>query len=191
MLVAAGAGSGGGSAQDSTGWSQGGGGLPRHAHDLPLPLQDPMARDGREAAADARSGGGSGVVVARRWWAMPVIFFVCLPCVPQRSARQTWTRCSLAPSPSLTFCLSCVLINARQRFFTVPSGEDTVRKARTLPCKKVSCALCRAPRQKTHGKAFAVRFLVFVVRPRRTAKPVSRSEGCLCVYKEPMYILRE
>jgi hypothetical protein len=35
----------------------------------------------------------------------------------------------------------------------------------TLPCKILSCVLCRAPRQKTHGKAFAV-------RPRRTAKPV-------------------
>jgi hypothetical protein len=169
MLVAAGAGSGGGSAQDSTGWSQGGGGLPRHAHGLPLPLQDPMARDGREAAADARSGGGSGVVVARRWWAMPVIFFVCLPCVPQRSARQrynclscvfrpgarqTWTRCRLAPSPSLTFCLSCVLINARQRFFTVPSGgrHELYRAKR-----------CRVP---------------FVVRldKKRTAKPL------LCVF---------
>jgi hypothetical protein len=156
MVVAAGAGSGGGSAQDSTGWSQGGGGLPRHAHDLPLPLQDPMARDGREAAAGARSGGGSGVVVPRRWWAMPMVFFVCLSCVPQRSARQrhkTWTPCRLAPSPSVTFCLSCVIINAQQRFFTVRSGG-----------RRTAMGLYRAKRCRV---PFAVR-----LDKKRTAKPL-------------------
>jgi hypothetical protein len=32
--------------------------------------------------------------------------------------------------------------------------------------------VCRAPRQKTHGKGFAVRFLAFAVRSGRTAKPL-------------------
>jgi hypothetical protein len=36
--------------------------------------------------------------------------------------------------------------------------------------KKVSCALCHAFPGKTHGKVFAVRFLFFAVRSRRTAK---------------------
>jgi hypothetical protein len=51
----------------------------------------------------------------------------------------------------------------------------------TLPCKKVLCALCRAPRQKMHDRAFAVQFLVFAVRPRRTAKPMFPvvSESCM------------
>jgi hypothetical protein len=34
------------------------------------------------------------------------------------------------------------------------------------------CALCRAPRQKTHGKGFVVRFMAFAVRSGRTAKPL-------------------
>jgi hypothetical protein len=40
------------------------------------------------------------------------------------------------------------------------------------PCKMLPCALCRAPRQKTHDKGFAVRFKAFVVRSGRTAKPL-------------------
>jgi hypothetical protein len=39
----------------------------------------------------------------------------------------------------------------------------------SLPCKLLPCALCRAPRWKTHGKNFAVRFWAFAVRPWRTA----------------------
>jgi hypothetical protein len=38
----------------------------------------------------------------------------------------------------------------------------------TLPCKMLPCALCRAPRRKTHDKDFAVRFHAFAVRPGRT-----------------------
>jgi hypothetical protein len=34
------------------------------------------------------------------------------------------------------------------------------------------CAICRAPRRKTHSKEFAVRFRAFAVRPWRTAKPL-------------------
>jgi hypothetical protein len=34
------------------------------------------------------------------------------------------------------------------------------------------CALCRAPRRKTHDKEFAVRFRAFAVRHGRTAKPL-------------------
>jgi hypothetical protein len=30
------------------------------------------------------------------------------------------------------------------------------------------CALCRAPRRKTHGKEFTVRFRAFAVSPWRT-----------------------
>jgi hypothetical protein len=41
-----------------------------------------------------------------------------------------------------------------------------------LPCKMLPCALCRAPRRKTHDKEFAVRFRAFVVRPWRTANPL-------------------
>jgi hypothetical protein len=87
---------------------------------------------------------------------------------------------SVTPAvPSVTFvcraphvthdkvCSPCVIEEgARQREFTV---------------KKLPCALCCALSQKTHGKAFAVRFLAFAVRPRRTAKHVfpvvGRSHG--------------
>jgi hypothetical protein len=41
-----------------------------------------------------------------------------------------------------------------------------------LPCKMLPCALCHAPRQKTHGKGFAVCFKAFAVRSGRTAKPL-------------------
>jgi hypothetical protein len=62
--------------------------------------------------------------------------------------------------------------------------EEGARQ-REFTCKKLSCALCRAPPQKTHGKAIAVRFLAFAVRPRRTAKhvfPVVTSQWVFCCF---------
>jgi hypothetical protein len=49
---------------------------------------------------------------------------------------------------------------------------DAAHDKGALPCKMLPCALCRAPRQKTHGKEFAVRFSAFAVCPWRTAKPL-------------------
>jgi hypothetical protein len=86
MVVAAGAGSVGGSAQIRK-LRQVGSRRRRPssacARPPSLPLQDHVARDGREAVAGTRSGGGSGAVVARRWRAMPAFFLflsVCRAC---------------------------------------------------------------------------------------------------------------
>jgi hypothetical protein len=35
--------------------------------------------------------------------------------------------------------------------------SDAAHGKGASPCKMLPCALCRAPRQKTHGKGFAVR----------------------------------
>jgi hypothetical protein len=48
--------------------------------------------------------------------------------------------------------------------------SDAAHGKGVLPCKMLPCALYRAPRQKTHGKEFAVRFKAFAVRSWRTAK---------------------
>jgi hypothetical protein len=48
----------------------------------------------------------------------------------------------------------------------------------SLPCKLLPCALCRAPRRKTHGKNFAVRFWAFAVAHGKP--PVSRSACIFC-----------
>jgi hypothetical protein len=50
--------------------------------------------------------------------------------------------------------------------------SDAAHGKGASPCKMLPCALCRAPRQKTHGKGFAVRFKAFAVRSGRTAKPL-------------------
>jgi hypothetical protein len=68
------------------------------------------------------------------------------------------------------FCLPCVAKkrtakNIYRALSDVAHGKDA------LPCKMLPCALCRAPRRKTHGKGFAVRFWSFAVRSWRTAKP--------------------
>jgi hypothetical protein len=54
-----------------------------------------------------------------------------------------------------------------------------------LSCKKLLCGLCHAFQWKTHGKAIAVRFLAFVVRPERTAK----AEFPVVVYQYHMHNL--
>jgi hypothetical protein len=55
------------------------------------------------------------------------------------------------------------------------------------PCKMLPCALCRAPRRKTHGKGFAVRFLAFAALGAHGKAPVSCS-ATLCV-NQPSWFL--
>jgi hypothetical protein len=50
--------------------------------------------------------------------------------------------------------------------------SDAAHGKGASPCKMLPCALCRAPRQKTHDKGFAVRFKAFAVRSGRTTKPL-------------------
>jgi hypothetical protein len=64
-------------------------------------------------------------------------------------------------------CLLCAKFATRlmvRRAFR----ENTKDKG-PLPCKNLPCGLCRAWPRKTHSKGFAVRFLLFAVRPKRTA----------------------
>jgi hypothetical protein len=68
--------------------------------------------------------------------------------------------------------LPCVVKKRTAKIF-YRALSDAAHGKGASPCKMLPCALCRAPRQKTHGKGFAV-------RSGRTAKPlfpVSRS-GC-------------
>jgi hypothetical protein len=67
------------------------------------------------------------------------------------------------------FCLPCV-VKKRTSKIIYRALSDVAHGKDTLPCKMLSCALCRAPRRKTHGKVFVVRFWAFVVRSWRTAK---------------------
>jgi hypothetical protein len=67
--------------------------------------------------------------------------------------------------------LPCV-VKKRTAKIVYRALSDAVHGKGALPCKMLPCALCRAPRQKTHGKGFAVRFKAFAVRSGRTAKPL-------------------
>jgi hypothetical protein len=122
----------------------------------------------------------------------------CLPCVfrkahdkqPMFAVRFSGRRTANNP------CLPCVLLPAHGKGCPTPFGAGAVScfwlpcvvKKRTTkivyhalsdvahgkgasPCKMLPYALCRAPRQKTHDKEFAVRFWAFAVRSWRTAKP--------------------
>jgi hypothetical protein len=101
----------------------------------------------------------------------------CLPCVFQAGARQTARVCRafcsrrtakgvprcLAPVPLVDFFLPCV-VKKRTTKIVYRALSGVAHGKGALPCKMLPCALCRAPRQKTHGKEFAV-------RSWRTAKP--------------------
>jgi hypothetical protein len=68
------------------------------------------------------------------------------------------------------FCLPCV-VKKRTTKIIYRALSDVAHGKDALPCKMLPCALCRAPRRKTHGKGFVVRFWSFVVRSWSTAKP--------------------
>jgi hypothetical protein len=120
----------------------------------------------------------------------------CLPCVFQAGARQTGAVRFSGRRTTKSLCLPCVLLLAHGKGCPTPFGADAVScfflpcvvKKRTakivyralsdvahdkvaLLCKMLPCALCRAPRRKTHDKEFAVRFWAFAVRSWRTTKP--------------------
>jgi hypothetical protein len=67
--------------------------------------------------------------------------------------------------------LPCVVKKRTAKIF-YRALSDAAHGKGASPCKMLPCALCRAPRQKTHGKGFAVRFKAFAVRSGRTAKPL-------------------
>jgi hypothetical protein len=67
--------------------------------------------------------------------------------------------------------LPCV-VEKRTANFVYRALSGAAHGKGASPCKMLPCALCRAPRRKTHDKGFAVRFLAFAVRSRRTAKPL-------------------
>jgi hypothetical protein len=67
--------------------------------------------------------------------------------------------------------LPCV-VKKRMAKILYRALSDAAHGKGALPCKMLPCALCCAPRRKTHGKEFAVRFWTFAVRPRRTANPL-------------------
>jgi hypothetical protein len=116
-----------------------------------------------------------------------------LPCVfspgarqrcfaPRRTAKGATRR--LPPVPSVAFFLPCV-VKKRTAKIIYRALSDVAHDKGALSCKMLPCALCRAPRQKTHAKEFAVRFKAFVVRSWRTAKPlfpvVKALEGRRCM----------
>jgi hypothetical protein len=107
-----------------------------------------------------------------------------LPCVfPWRTAKGV--ACRFIPAPSVAFFAVCrekthdkdhlpcvVRCGARQRGFTVQNATMC-----PLPCAPTRNAwqrVCRAPRRKTHGKEFVVRFRAFAVAHGKAA--VSRCE---------------
>jgi hypothetical protein len=49
--------------------------------------------------------------------------------------------------------------------------SETAHDNATLPCKNLSCTLCRAPWRKTHDKDFVGRFLAFAVHPANYGFP--------------------
>jgi hypothetical protein len=67
------------------------------------------------------------------------------------------------------FCVPCVT-KKRTAKIVYRALSDAAHGKGASPCKILPCALCRAPRQKTHFKGFAVRFKAFAVRSGRTAK---------------------
>jgi hypothetical protein len=69
------------------------------------------------------------------------------------------------------FCLPCV-VKKRTANIVYRALSGAAHGKGASPCKTLPCAICRAPRQKTHDKGFAVRFKAFAVRSGRTAKPL-------------------
>jgi hypothetical protein len=68
------------------------------------------------------------------------------------------------------FLLPCV-VKKRTTKIVYRALSDLAHGKGVLPCKMLPCALCRAPRRKTHDKEIAVRFMAFAVRSWRTTKP--------------------
>jgi hypothetical protein len=107
----------------------------------------------------------------------------CLSCVFQGGARQKTPVCRafcsrrttkvvprrLAPVPLVAFVCRASR-KKRTAKIAYRALSDAAHGKGASPCKILPCALCRAPRQKTHGKGFAVRFKAFAVRSGRTAK---------------------
>jgi hypothetical protein len=79
-----------------------------------------------------------------------------------------------SPGAVSCFFLPCVM-KKRTAKILYRVLSDAAHGKGILPCKMLPCALCRAPRRKTHGKEFAVRFWTFRA-PAAHGKPtVSRS----------------
>jgi hypothetical protein len=94
----------------------------------------------------------------------------CLPCVFGQ-AHGKGCSTPFGASAVRCFCLPCVVKKRTANLVYRALSAATHGKGAS-PCKMLSCALCRAPRQKTHGKGFAVRLYAFAVRSGRTAKPL-------------------
>jgi hypothetical protein len=73
-----------------------------------------------------------------------------------------FSRPSLAP----VFCRAPSLTHGKD---PMPCVRQKEHDNGPLPCKKLSCSLCRAFPRKTQSKNFVVRFVTFVVRFERTA----------------------
>jgi hypothetical protein len=107
-----------------------------------------------------------------------------LPCVLCLGARQRVSLPCIFPpvhgkgrhTPSPSSAVSCFYLSCAAKKRTAKTIYrallDAAHAKGALPCKMLSCALCRAPRRKTHGKEFAMRFRAFAV----WRASVSRSE---------------
>jgi hypothetical protein len=94
----------------------------------------------------------------------PSLPFVFLTGARQRGLHAVWFR-------HRQLLLFAVHREKRTTKIIYRALSDVAHGKDALPCKMLPCALCRAPRRKTHGKGFVVRFWSFVVRSWSTAKP--------------------
>jgi hypothetical protein len=101
-----------------------------------------------------------------------------LPCIFGLGARQRSHLCRAFCSPAhgkgchtpfvsgavCCFFLPCVVKKCTTKII-YRALSDVAHGKGALPCKMLPCALCRAPRRKTHGKEFTVRFKAFACFP--------------------------